>query len=89
MQVNNKQLEYIKCFKDKSRVYFIENYLSTFDATERRDVPFMLFQSKKVFLQSLNEHNNTIAIKHRQCGVTTISSGWITGQITFASKKSP
>lgn len=85
----NRKLEYIKCYKDKSRIYFIENYLSTFNADERRDVPFSLFPRQKVFLNSLVNYNNTIAIKHRQCGVTTVSSAWITGQLVFALKESP
>ena len=87
--VINRKLEYIKCYKDKSRIYFIENYLSTFNADERRDVPFSLFPRQKVFLNSLVNYNNTIAIKHRQCGVTTVSSAWITGQLVFALKESP
>ena len=39
----NIKEEYIRCFKDKSRIYFIENYLSTFNAMERKEVPFKLF----------------------------------------------
>lgn len=85
----NFQQEYLKCYRDKAGIYFIENYLSTFNADERRDVPFKLFPRQKVYLQSLVDNNNTIAIKHRQCGVTTVSSAWITRQIVFASKSSP
>lgn len=81
--------EYVKCLKDKTRTYFIENYLYTFDATVRKEVPFLLFPRQKAFLKSLCENNNTIAIKHRQAGITTISAAWICGAIVFASKKSP
>lgn len=81
--------EYIKCLTDKTRIYFIENYLSTFNADDRKEVPFKLFPRQKEYLRSLVEHNNTIAIKHRQCGVTTVSSAWITGQLVFARKSSP
>ena len=63
--LNFKQ-EYIKCYNDKSRIYFIENYLSTFNAMERKDVPFKLFPRQKVFLKSTVEYNNLVAIKHRQ-----------------------
>lgn len=86
---SNIQQEYLKCLKDKTGIYFIENYLSTFNADERRDVPFKLFPRQKAYLQSLVNNNNTIAIKHRQCGVTTVSSAWITRQIVFARKSSP
>lgn len=83
------QQEYINCAKDETRIYFIENYLSTFNADERKQVPFRLFPRQKVYLRSLVEHSNTISIKHRQCGVTTVSSAWITGQLVFARKESP
>ena len=35
--------EYAKCFMDKSRIYMIQNYLKTYDATQRREVPFKSF----------------------------------------------
>ena len=85
----NYKDEYIKCLKDKTRKYFIEHYLSTFNADERKEVPFKLFPRQNVFLHSLVDYPNTIAIKHRQAGITTISSAWITGQLVFASAKSP
>ena len=84
-----RQLEYVKCWKDKTRKYFIENYLSTFDAVERRETAFKLFPRQVEFINSLVEYQNTIAIKHRQAGITTVSSAWITGQIVFADKSSP
>ena len=84
-----RQLEYVKCWKDKTRKYFIENYLSTFDAVERKETAFKLFPRQVEFINSLVEYQNTIAIKHRQAGITTVSSAWITGQIVFADKSSP
>ena len=86
--LNFKQ-EYIKCYNDKSRIYFIENYLSTFNAMERKDVPFKLFPRQKVFLKSTVEYNNLVAIKHRQAGITTLSAAWTCGQCVFARKGSP
>lgn len=85
----NFKEEYIRCLRDKTRKYFIEHYLSTFNADERKEVPFRLFPRQVEFLRSLCEHPNTIAIKHRQAGITTVSSAWITGQCVFASSKSP
>ena len=81
--------EYIRCFQDKSRIYFIENYLSTFNAMERMDVPFKLFPRQKVFLNSAVDHNNIVAIKHRQAGITTLVAAWTCGQCVFAKKGSP
>lgn len=85
----NFKEEYIRCLRDKTRKYFIEHYLSTFNADERKEVPFRLFPRQVEFLHSLCENPNTIAIKHRQAGITTVSSAWITGQCVFASSKSP
>lgn len=89
MAIESKQVEYIKCFQDKTRQRFIENFLSTYNADERVEVPFRLFPRQIEFLHSLVENNNTIAIKHRQAGITTVTSAWITGQIVFANKKAP
>lgn len=81
--------EYIKCLSDKSRVYFIENYLSTFNADERKEVPFKLFPRQKVYLKTLVGNDNIVTVKHRQCGITTVTSAWVTGQLVFAAKESP
>ncbi len=81
--------EYVKCLKDKTRIYFIENYLSTFNADERKQVPFKLFPRQKVYLNAIVNNSNVVTVKHRQCGITTVSSAWITGQLVFASAKSP
>ena len=81
--------EYIKCLSDKSRIYFIENYLSTFNADERKEVPFKLFPRQKVYLKTLVGNDNIVTVKHRQCGITTVTSAWVTGQLVFAAKESP
>jgi len=85
----NFKEEYIRCYQDNARIYFIENYLSTFNAMERKEVPFKLFPRQKAYLKSCSENNNTIAKKHRQSGVSTISSAWACGQCVFAKKGSP
>ena len=81
--------EYAKAYQDKSRIYYIESFLKTFDAMERKEVPFLLFPRQKVFLHSCAENGNTVASKHRQSGVSTISAGFAAGQCVFASKDSP
>jgi len=85
----NIQEEYLKCCADKTRKYFIENYLSTFNADERKEVPFKLFPRQIELLKSFVNYSNTVAVKHRQAGITTVASAWVTGQCVFASKKSP
>lgn len=81
-------IEYMKSYEDKSRIYFIEHYLSTFNADIRKTTPFLLFPRQKVFLNTVAEKPNTIAIKHRQCGITTVSSAWIAGQFVFCDSDS-
>lgn len=83
------QLDYAECYADKTRIKFIEKFLSTFNASAGKMTPFMLFPRQKVFLKSLAENKASIAIKHRQCGITTISSAWMTGQCVFADPESP
>ena len=69
--------EYAKAYSDKTRIYFIEKYLSTFNADKGKRTPFMLFPRQKAFLHSIAEHGRSIAIKHRQAGITTVSSACI------------
>ena len=57
--------EYVKCLSDKSRIYFIENYLSTFNADERKEVPFKLFTRQKVYLNTLVSNDNIVSFRHR------------------------
>ena len=85
----NYKEEYLRCLKDKTRRYFIETYLSTFNADDRKEVPFTLFPRQLELLKSFTEYNNTISVKHRQAGITTVASAWITGQCVFAPKTSP
>lgn len=82
-------LEYAKSFMDKSRIYFIEKYFSTFNASVGKFTPFELFPRQKVFLKNIAEHSKNISLKHRQCGITTISSAWSAAQCVFASKEAP
>lgn len=83
------QLEYAKSYMDKSRIYFIEKFFSTFNATEGKNVAFKLFPRQKIFLKNIANNNNNIAIKHRQCGITTVSSAYSAAQCVFALPDSP
>lgn len=80
---------YKECYQDKTRIKFIEKFLSTYDGDLNSNHSFNLFPRQKAFLKALAEHNEVIAIKHRQAGITTISSAWITGQCVFANHESP
>ena len=83
------QQDYAMCYADKSRIAFIEKYLSTFNAIKGKKTQFHCFPRQRAFLRALAENRNVVAIKPRQCGITTLSSAWVTAQCAFASKDSP
>ena len=86
---NQLRKDYALCYADKSRIKFIETYLSTFNATKGKKTQFQCFPRQRAFLKALAENRNVVAIKPRQCGITTLSSAWVTGQCVFASKEAP
>lgn len=81
--------EYIKCVSDKSRVYMIENYLSTFDMRCGKEVPFSLFPRQKDLICDIRDNQRVITLKPRQAGITTTVAAFIACQIVLASKESP
>ena len=81
--------QYAKAYMDKTRIFFIEKYLSTFNASVGKLTPFILFPRQKAFLKSLAENKASIAIKHRQAGITTITSAWAAAQMVFSPQDSP
>ena len=89
IDANEMAADYIKSFQDKSRIYFIEKYLSTFNASKGKKTPFHCFPRQKVFLETLAKVRNIVSIKPRQCGITTLTSAWATAQCVFASEDAP
>lgn len=81
--------EYLKCYSDKTRIYMIENYLKTYDATQRKMVPYNLFPRQKMFCQKLSSGNNCVCQKPRQCGATTTGGGFIACEIALADSTEP
>lgn len=79
----------VKSYNDKSRIYFIEKYLSTYDENKRKNVPLILLPKQKEFLYSIGYLSKTIAKKPRRSGMTTILSAWATAEMVFASTDSP
>jgi len=76
--------EYVKCFEDKSRIYFIENYFKTYDATIERVVPFKLFPKQKEYLLNCANNSNNIVLKPRQSGYSTVTCAYIAASLVFA-----
>ena len=83
------QRDYAICYSDKSRIIFIEKYFSTFNASKGKKTQFTCFPRQKAFLRALAENRNVVAVKPRQCGITTLSSAWAAAQCAFAPKDSP
>lgn len=81
--------EFVKCYSDKSRVYMIQNYLKTYDATQRREVPFKLFPRQQDLCRSLGNANNVVTTKPRQAGITTTSGAFIACEMILAEKETP
>ena len=81
--------EFAKCYKDKSRIYMIQNYLKTFDNTRKKDVPFKLFPRQQDLCRALGNANNVVTTKPRQAGITTTSGAFIACEMCLADKESP
>lgn len=82
-------MEYAKCYKDKSRIYMIQNYLKTYDATQRKEVPFKLFPRQQDLCRTLAGGNNIVTTKARQMGITTTSGAFIACEMCLADKDEP
>jgi hypothetical protein len=81
--------EYVKCYSDKSRIYMIEHYLKTYDATQRKQVNYTLFPRQKKFCLSLANGNNCVCQKPRQCGATTTGGAFIACECVLADPSEP
>ena len=86
---NLLQREYLKCFKDKSRIYMIQNYLKTYDATQKKMVRFNLFPRQQDLCQVLGNANNVVTTKARQMGITTTAGAFISCEMCLADPDSP
>ena len=82
-------IEWQKCYKDKSRIYMIENYLTTYDATRNETVPFKLFPKQKELVAAFGKYPNNITTKPRQAGISTTTAAFIACEIALAQKGKP
>ena len=81
--------EYSKCYRDKSRIYMIQNFLKTFDNTKKKDVPFKLFPRQQDLCKCLGNANNVVTTKPRQAGITTTAGAFIACEMVLADVESP
>jgi hypothetical protein len=80
-------LEYVKCMRDTP--YALSTYLQTYDNTVSKYVPLELFPDQITLLQDYENHNENIALKYRQAGVSTVTSAWVSKKLGFAKKEKP
>lgn len=89
LDLNYLAEEYVKCYSDKTRIYMIEHFLKTYDATQKKEVQYMLFPRQKDLCNALGTGNNVVTTKPRQAGITTTCGGFISCEIVLASKDEP
>jgi hypothetical protein len=89
MSLTKEQLlmEYVKCMRDTP--YALRTYLQTYDNTVSKYVPLELFPDQISLLEDYENYNENIALKYRQAGVTTVTSGWASKKLVFAKKERP
>jgi Terminase large subunit, T4likevirus-type, N-terminal len=80
-------IEYKKCITNTP--YALKTYLQTFDNTVSKYVPLELFEDQENLVNDYDNYNENIALKYRQAGVSTVTAGWASKKIAFASKKKP
>ena len=79
--------EYARCYKDSP--YAIRTYLETYDNTQSKYVPFVLFPEQEKMLDNFEKYNENITKKYRQAGVSTATAAWISKVLQFASTSKP
>jgi intein/homing endonuclease len=82
-----KIIEIAKCIKDPS--YAIENYLTTYDQTQKSFVPFKLFPRQKYLIDCYKKERFNIVMKPRQAGVSTTTAAYIAVLTALANPQSP
>jgi len=80
-------LEYARCVKDTP--YALKTYLQTYDNTQSKYVPLELFPDQVSLIDDYDNHEENIALKYRQAGVSTVTSAWISKRLVTASKTKP
>ena len=80
-------MEYLKCVKDTP--YALKTYLETYDNTISKYVPLELFPDQVQLIDDYENHNENIALKYRQAGVSTVTAAWISKIIAFAKETKP
>lgn len=76
-----EQLEWLKC--SKSCLYFIDNYVQIYEATDATWVPFRLWPMQVSTLEAVTDNRLTIILKARQLGMTWLTLAVALWKMTF------
>jgi phage FluMu gp28-like protein len=69
--------------------YALRTYLQTYDNTVSKYVPLDLFPDQVRLIEDYDNHNENIALKYRQAGVSTVTAAWASKKLVFAKKQKP
>ena len=80
-------IEATKCMRNTP--YALRTYLQTYDNTVSKYVPLDLFPDQISLIEDYDSHNENIALKYRQAGVSTVTAAWASKKLAFAKKQKP
>ena len=80
-------IEVTKCMRNTP--YALRTYLQTYDNTVSKYVPLDLFPDQVSLIKDYDTHNENIALKYRQAGVSTVTAAWASKKLVFAKKQKP
>ena len=80
-------IEVTKCMRNTP--YALRTYLQTYDNTVSKYVPLDLFPDQVRLIEDYDSHNENIALKYRQAGVSTVTAAWASKKLVFAKKQKP
>jgi hypothetical protein len=79
--------EYARIIKDAP--YALRTYLQTYDNTQKKYVPLVLFPDQIQLINDYEKYNENITRKYRQAGVTTVTTAWISKKLQTAKPENP
>lgn len=75
------RVEWLKC--SKSCLYFIDNYVQIYEATQATWIPFKLWPQQVTTLETIMNNRLTIILKARQLGMTWLTLAVALWKMTF------
>ncbi len=79
--------EYARIIKDAP--YALRTYLTTYDNTQKKYVPLVLFDDQVQLIKDYETYNENITRKYRQAGVSTVTAAWISKKLQTAKSDEP